>query len=143
MLPPSALKDERMNSFTKCITALLGKMLYVDETAMIAPLTITDDNKDSYISNKTDLPSNVTKLSKYIMISCGSWVFNKKEKSNNDVFARFCLKSQIATEEIVNCMLFKFTQLGGNNLYKKQHQAMKTEPLSCCYSTTMGMTKKV
>ncbi len=72
-------------------------------------LMITNNNKDSYLSNKADLPSNFTKLSKYIMISSNSWVFNKKEKCSNDVFVQFQLKSQIATEEIINLMSFEFT----------------------------------
>ncbi len=64
MLPTGALKDDRMTSSTKCVTALLSKMLYLDEMAMIAPLMITNNNKDSYIFNKAYLPSNFTKLSK-------------------------------------------------------------------------------
>jgi hypothetical protein len=63
------------------------------------------------------------------MICSSSWVFNKKEKGNNDLYAQFQLKSRIAAEEIVNCVLFKFMQLGGKNLYKKQHQSMETETL--------------
>jgi hypothetical protein len=61
------------------------------------------------------------------MISGGSWVFNKKEKGNNNVYARFRLKSQVNTEEIVNRVLFEFSCLGSKNLQKKQHQAMETE----------------
>jgi hypothetical protein len=61
------------------------------------------------------------------MISGGSWVFNKKEKGSNNVYARFRLKSQVETEEIINHVSFEFSCLGGKNLYKKQHQAMETE----------------
>jgi hypothetical protein len=53
------------------------------------------------------------------MISGGSWVFNKKEKGNKDVYARFRLKSQIDKEEIVSQVLFKFSCLGSKNLQKK------------------------
>jgi hypothetical protein len=35
MAPMGTAKDTRMSSFTKCITALLGEILYVDEKAMI------------------------------------------------------------------------------------------------------------
>jgi hypothetical protein len=61
------------------------------------------------------------------MISGGSWVFNKKEKGSNDVYARFRLKSQVDTEEIVNWVSFEFSRLSGKNLHKKQHQAMELE----------------
>jgi hypothetical protein len=78
-----------MSSFTKCVTALLGEMLYVDEKAMIAPISITNNDQASYISNKADLPTNFTKLGKHMMISGGSWVFNKKEKGSNNVYTHF------------------------------------------------------
>ena len=42
MAPSGATKDERMNLFVKCVTALLIEFLRVD-TAMIATLSITDD----------------------------------------------------------------------------------------------------
>ena len=61
------------------------------------------------------------------MICGGSWVFDKKEKGSNGVYARFRLKSQVETEEIINCVSFEFSCLGGKNLYKEQHQAMETE----------------
>jgi hypothetical protein len=93
---------------------------------MIATISITED-ESSYISSKENIPTNFTKLGKYAMISSGSWVFNKKEKGNNDVHARFRLKSQVDTEEIINCISFEFSRLGGKNLYKKQHQAIETE----------------
>ncbi len=60
--PTGNTKDKRMSSFMKCITALLGKMLYVDSKAMIAPIAITDDDSSSYISSKADIPTNFTKL---------------------------------------------------------------------------------
>jgi hypothetical protein len=40
MATTGTTKDERMSCFTKCVTALLGKMLYVDEKAMSAPISI-------------------------------------------------------------------------------------------------------
>jgi hypothetical protein len=127
MAPTGASKDERMASFIRCVTALLGKMLYVDDTAMIAPIDITDDDDAHFIKTNTDIPSNFTKLGKHIMISGGSWVFNKKEKGSNDVYGRFRLKSQIPTEDIINRVSFKFSRVGGKNIFKKQHQAMETE----------------
>jgi hypothetical protein len=102
MSPTGNTKDERMSSFTKCVTALLGKMLYVDNTAMIAPIAITDDDIASYILSKADLPTNFIKLGKHIMISGSSWVFNKKERVNSNVDASFRLKSQIPTKDIIN-----------------------------------------
>jgi hypothetical protein len=92
MATTGTTKDERMSSFTKCVTALLGEMLYVDEKAMSAPISITNDYQASYISNKADLPTNFTKLGKHIMISDDSWVFNEKEKGSNNIYACFRLK---------------------------------------------------
>jgi hypothetical protein len=73
------------------------------------------------------------------MISGGSWVFNKKAKGSNDVYARFHLKSQVDTKEMVNQVSFEFSRIGGKNLQKKQHQAMETETpymlLFVCSST--------
>jgi hypothetical protein len=119
MVPTGASKDERMVSFTKCVTALLGEMLHVDDTAMIAPIDINDNDNKHFIKTKTDIPSNFTKLGKHIMISGGSWVFNKKEKGSNDVYGRFRLKSQIPTEDMINRVSFEFSRVGGKNLYKK------------------------
>ncbi len=60
ILPTGNANEERMNMFIKCITELFGEILYVDNTACIAPLEITDNNKDNYISNKAKLLSNFT-----------------------------------------------------------------------------------
>jgi hypothetical protein len=127
MSPTGNTKDKGISSFTKCFTALLGEILYVNSKAMIAPIAITDDNSSSYISSKADIPTNFTKLGKHIMISGGSWVFNEKERGNNNVYACFHLKSQIHTEDIINQVSFEFSRLGGKNLYLKQHQAMETK----------------
>ncbi len=127
MSPTGNTQDKRMSSFTRCITALLGKMLYVDNTAMIAPIAITDNDKVSYILSKADLPMNFTKLGKHIMISGSSWVFNKKERGNNNVYAHFRLKSRNPTKDIINQVSFKFSCLGSKYLYFKQHQAMETK----------------
>jgi hypothetical protein len=81
-----------MSFFTKCVTALLGEMLYLDRTAMIAPISITDDDQASYFSNKADLLTNFTKLGKHIMINGSSLVFNKKEKGSNNIYTPFRLK---------------------------------------------------
>jgi hypothetical protein len=67
--PTGNSKEERINMFVKCITGLFGEILHVDNTACIALLEFTDDNEDNYISNKAKLPSNFTKLGKWIMIS--------------------------------------------------------------------------
>ncbi len=145
MSPTCSSKDEKMTSFTKCVMALHGKILYVDDTAMIAPLMIFNNNKDNYITKQTDLPTNFTKLGKYIMIGGGSLVFNKKEKGSNNVYARFQLKSLSPMEEVVSHVSFEFTRLGRNNLYKKQHQGMETETLVMllfvCNGTDQGSIK--
>ena len=113
--------------FVKCITLFFGKILYVDDTAGIAPLEITNNIKDNFIHDKSKLPSNFTRLGKWIMISGGSWVFSKKEKGSNNVYAQFCLKSQTPIEEIINRVSFEFTRLGRMKIYKKPMQAMETE----------------
>jgi hypothetical protein len=127
ILPTGNEKEERMNMFVKCISLLFGEILYVDDTAAIAPLKITDDNEENYITDRAKLPSNFTILGKWIMISGGSWVFNKKEKGSSDVYAQLHLKSQVPTEEIINRVSFEFTCLGRVKIYKKQMQAMETE----------------
>jgi hypothetical protein len=48
MVPTGEAKDDRMNSFTKCMVALLGEILYVNDTAKIATISITE-NESSYI----------------------------------------------------------------------------------------------
>jgi hypothetical protein len=62
--PTRNAKEERMNIFVKCITSLFGKILYVNNTAGIAPLEIIDNNKDNFIYDKSKLPSNFTRLGK-------------------------------------------------------------------------------
>ncbi len=86
-MPTGNAKEERMNMFVKCITSLFGKILYVDGTTGITPLEITEDNKDNFIHDKLKLPSNFTRLGKWIMIRGDSWVFSKKEKGSNNVYA--------------------------------------------------------
>ena len=112
MGPTGNAKDDRMNSFIKCVAALFGKILYINDTARIATILIIGEDSD-YIRTKAGLPSNFTKLGQYVMISGGSWVFNKKAKGSNDVYARFRLKSQVDTEKIVNRVSFEFSCLGG------------------------------
>ncbi len=131
-----------MNHFVKCCASLFAEILYVNDTAAIAPLVITDNSKDSHITNKDKLPTNFTKLGKWIMISRGSWVFAKKDKGNNNVYARFCLKSQVTADDIISRVSFKFTRLGGSKINKKPMQAMETETpmmlLFVCNGTDQG-----
>jgi hypothetical protein len=76
------------------------------------------------------------------MISGGSWAFNKKEKGNNNVYARFRLKSKIPTEDRINQVSFKFSCVGEKDIFKKQHQAMETKTplmlLFVCNGTNQG-----
>jgi hypothetical protein len=125
--PTGNAKEERMHMFVKCITLLFGEILYVDDTIAIAPLKITNNNKENFITDKAKLPSNFTKLGKWITISGGSWVFNKKEKGISNMYAQFRLKSQVTTEEIINQVSFEFTCLDGAKIFKKQMQAMEME----------------
>jgi hypothetical protein len=79
------------------------------------------------ITDKATIPTNFTKLGKWVMLSGGSWVFNKKDKGSNDVYARFRFKSTVPAEDMVTRISFKFSRMGGSKLYKKQNQAMETE----------------
>ncbi len=60
-------------------------------------------------------------------MSGGSWVFNKKDKGSNNVYARFRLKLTVPAEDMVTRISFEFSRMGGSKLYKKQNQAMETE----------------
>jgi hypothetical protein len=106
--PTGSIKDERMTSFLRCFAALFNKIKYVDDTAAIAPINIYDDSKENFIVDRSGLPDNFTKLGKWLMISEGSWVFEKKEKGDGEVFARFRLKSQENANEIITRVSFEF-----------------------------------
>jgi hypothetical protein len=51
-------KDDRMNSFTKCVVALLGEILYVDDTAKIATISITEMSQATLDQRKTYPPTS-------------------------------------------------------------------------------------
>ncbi len=125
IIPAGNTKDERMTSFLRCFAALFTEIKYVDDTAAIAPINIYDDNKDNFIVDRTGLPDNFTKLGMWLMISRGSWVFEKKAKGTSEVYARFRLKSQETANKIINRVSFEFNRLGGSRLSKKA--AMETE----------------
>ncbi len=124
LAPSSASKEKRMTQYVRCISALFGEILLVDEKAAIAPIEITNDKVEDLITDKANIPSNFTKHGKWLMMSGGSWVFNK---ANNDVYACFCIKSTVPVNEMVLRVSFEFSHLGGSKLYKKQNQAMETE----------------
>jgi hypothetical protein len=71
MAPTGEAKEDRMNSFVKCVAALFGEILFVNDTAKIATISITEE-ESKYITTKANLPFNFTKLGQYIMISGGS-----------------------------------------------------------------------
>jgi len=127
IVPTGSTKDERMTNFVRCFAALLTEIKYVDGSAAIAPINIYDDAKENLITDRSNLPDNFTKLGKWLMISGGSWVFEKKDKGNGEVYARFRLKSQDMADEIINRVSFEFNRLGGSRLNKKSMQAMETE----------------
>ena len=116
-----------MTAFVRCFAALFTEIKHVDASAAIALINIYDDDKDHLIMDRSGLPDNFTKLGKWLMISGGSWVFDKKDKGTGEVFARFRLKSQDMAEEIINRVSFEFNRLGGSRLSKKTMQAMETE----------------
>ena len=124
LAPAGATKDKRMLQFMWCVAALLGEILLVDEKAAIAPIDITNEKKKDMLLDKVDIPDNYTKLGKWLLLSGGSWVFNK---ANSDVYGRFRIKSTVPVEKMLTRVSFMFSRLGGSKLYKKQNQAMETE----------------
>ena len=124
LAPASATKDERMSHFVRCIAALLEEIMLVNKKAAIAPIDITNDKKEDMLSNKADIPDNYTKLGKWLLLSGGSWVFNK---ANSNVYGHFHIKSTVPVEEMLTRVSFKFSRLGGSKIYKKQNQAMEIE----------------
>ncbi len=127
MSPTGQTKHERMTQFVKCITSLFGEILIVDEQAAIAPIAISNNLQEDMITDKATIPTNFTKLGKLVMLSGRSWVFNKKDKGSNDIYARFRLKSTVPAEDMVMRISFEFSRMGGSKIYKKQNQAMETE----------------
>ncbi len=85
--PTGSSKDERMTNFVQCFASLFAEIKYIDDTAAIASINIYKDGKHSFIKDRSGLPDNFTKLGKWLMISGGSWVFEKKEKGKGEVFA--------------------------------------------------------
>ncbi len=124
LAPSDASKDKRMNQFMQCILALFKEILLVDGKAAIAPIKITNDKAEDLITDKLNIPSNFTKLGKWLMMSGGSWVFNK---ANRDVHTCFCLKSTVPIKDMVTQVSLEFSCLGRSKLYKMQNQAMETE----------------
>ncbi len=114
MSPTGQTKDERMTQFVKCITSLFGEILIIDKQAAIAPIAISNDPQEDMITDKATIPTNFTKLNKWVMLSGGSWVFNKNDKGSNNVYARFCLKLTVPAEDMITRISFEFSQMGGS-----------------------------
>ncbi len=140
LTPSGASKDERMTQYVRSILALFGEILLVDEKATIALIKITNDKPEDMITNKANIPTNFTKLSRWLMLSGGSWVFNK---ANNNVYARFRIKSTVSVDQMVTRVSFEFLQLGGSKLYKKQNQAMETETLMMLLFVSNGTEPQI
>ncbi len=105
LAPSGASKDKRMTQYVCSISALFNKILLVDKKATIAPIKITNDKPEDMITDKANILTNFTKLSRWLMLSGGSWVFNK---ANNDVYACFHIKSTVPIDEMVTQVSFKF-----------------------------------
>ena len=105
-----------MTQYLRCVSALFGEILLVDKKATIAPIKITNDKAKDLIEDKSNIPSNFTRLGKWLMMSGGSWVFNK---AHNNIYARFSLKSTVPVEDMVTQVSFEFSRLGISKLYKK------------------------
>ncbi len=140
--PTGQTNDERMTQFVKCITSLFGEILIVDARAAIAPIEILNDLQEDMITDKASIPTNFTKLGKWVMLSGRSWVFNKKDKESSDIYARFHLKSTVPVEDMVMRISFKFSRMGGSKIYKKQNQAMETETLMMLLFVSNGTDPK-
>jgi hypothetical protein len=93
----------------------------VDEKAAIVPIAISNNLPEDMITDKSSIPTNFAKLSRWVMLSGRSWVFNKKDRGNNNIYASFHLKSRVPVEDMVTRILFKFSRMGGSMLYKKQN----------------------
>jgi hypothetical protein len=91
------------------------------------PISVVNDFQEDMIMDKASIPTNFTKLGKWVMLSGRSWVFNKKEKGSNNVYTRFRLKLTVPVEDMVTNISFKFSRMGSSKIYKKQNQAMETE----------------
>ncbi len=48
--PSSDTKDDMINHFVKCCASLFAKILYVDDSTVIAPIEITNEREDSYMT---------------------------------------------------------------------------------------------
>jgi hypothetical protein len=68
------------------------------------------------ILDKASIPTSFMKLGKWVMLSGGSWVFNKKDKGNNDIYAIFCLKPTVPVEDMVTRISFEFLRMGGSKI---------------------------
>ncbi len=55
-------------------------------------------------------------------------MFNKKEEGENDVYACFCVKLQVAAKDVISRVSFKFNFLGSSKIFKKPMQGMETKP---------------
>jgi hypothetical protein len=98
LAPSGTSNDKRMTQYVYCVLALFGEIMLVDKKAAIAPIKITNDKAEDLITDKSNIPSNFTKLGKWLMMSRGSWVF---DKANNNIYACFCLKSTVLVEDMV------------------------------------------
>ncbi len=116
-----------MTQFVKCVTSFFGEILIVDERAAIVPIVISNDCQEDMITDKASIPPNFTKLSKWVMLSGGSWVFNKKDRGSSNIYARFHLKSTVPVEDMITRVSFEFLHMGGSKIYKKANQAVVTE----------------
>jgi hypothetical protein len=116
MSPTGQTKDERMTQFVKCITSLFGEILIVDKQAAIAPIVISNNLQEHMITDKATIPTNFTKLGKWVMLSGRSWVFKKKDKGSNNVYARFRLKSTVPAEDMVTRISFEFSRMGSSKI---------------------------
>ncbi len=57
-------KDERMTNFVRCFASLLAEIKHVNAAAAIAPINIHDNDKANFITDRSSLPENFTKLGK-------------------------------------------------------------------------------
>jgi hypothetical protein len=113
-------KDEMMNQYVWGLSAIFREILIVNKKATIAPVEIMNNKAKDIITNRPKIPTNFTKLGKWLSMSGGSWVFNKKE---SNVYAHLRLKLTIPADEMVMRVSFKFLQIGGSKLYLQEAES--------------------
>jgi hypothetical protein len=96
---------------------MFEEILLVNGKAAIALIEITNDKAEDLITDKLNFPSIFTKLDKWLMMSGGSWVFNK---ANSNIYTCFCLKSAVPVKDMATWVSFEFSCLGESKIQEAE-----------------------